>query len=54
VFLESPFFVGSTKEFQTSGLKRGLVGGFLANAMPTSPVFRFLQYFTSCGRLAWG
>jgi hypothetical protein len=51
VLFESPFFVGSTKEFQNERLKRGLVGGFLANAMPTCQVFRFLQYFTSCGRL---
>jgi hypothetical protein len=43
----NPFFYGSTKEFQTGGLKRGLVGGFLANAMPASQVGRFPQNFTS-------
>jgi hypothetical protein len=42
-----PFLYGSTKEFRTGGLKRGLVGGFLANAMPASHLHGFLQNFTS-------
>jgi hypothetical protein len=41
---KSPFFIGSTEEFQNERLKEASSGGFLAIAMPTWRFGQFSKY----------